>query len=209
MRVVFQFDGHLDRSGRLVHPPRWWIFRGAAVHFRPVVGYNTERVNGGPLRRTEAATACGVFVDGRKVAKGVNDDGGWLVRDRWSCQRLWVDDLPYTVEGRVWEDMGGREEDDTVIPSPCVMCGKKVWHINDPKGRGTAWAGSTRVLVSNAVHSAGDVVQFLYCNREGCNNEHVWTCVFCNVDVVGPACTGCGKARAEADRELPQFAEWR
>lgn len=194
-RVVFQFDGNK------YYPRRWWVFFGLKVAFNPCVAYGYERRNGGPARRTESTTICAVFIDGKKVAKGVNSDGGWLVNNRWCADRLYIDAQPYTLEGRSLP----ANFDDNKDSSPCIFCGKLVRHIN---GGGAAWAGSTR--------QGENVVHFLYCNAV-CGDKKrfqeihdaVWTCVHDSIDLVGDTCWICNKKRSEADRNLPEFLEYR
>jgi len=98
-------------------------------------------------------------------------------------------DTPWTLEGREWE--GDAESDSSL----CIFCGRQVWHINDPEGRGEAWAGGIK-------GQDGQTRMFLYCNRPFCNNEHVWTCKDCQVDNIGPTCHGCDGRRQDMDRAL-------
>jgi hypothetical protein len=167
LRVVFVNRG-FGLSGRRVRPPTYWVKCGERVEYR-------------------TARTVGLYLDDRRLAS-LHLGGDWMVkigRKEYWADHLYIDQLPYTLEGREW--VGGDN-----APALCIFCGKKVWHINDSKGRGTAWTCSVPGPPDRS---------YLYCNRSSCNNEHVWTCKVCHCDNLdGLPCYGCGGARCNLER---------
>jgi hypothetical protein len=183
MRVVFVSNG-LRTGGKRLRPPRYWVFRGPAVVFR----LDTREEFSGCLKVVVAGTTVGYWnpVSETWRVLGGRDVDGPGGRRVFEADRMYSDALPYTLEGREWDVI-------ETVPTPCVFCNKRVWHINDPKGRGTAWTLAAR--------AGGKGRQYLYCNRPNCNNEHVWTCVECNIDTVDRCCPECSGPRRTHDRE--------
>lgn len=152
-----------------------------------------------------------VFLDGKRVAWNNHLNQEWVVRvgrKELCCENLTIDNLPYTLEGREWpqggvDGAGKKVQDETLVAAPCISCGKRVWHINDPRGRGTAWA-CTLLVEGGQRDEAGhftrpEVRCYLYCNAPACGRG-VWECRKCCVDVVGGSCPSCGKAEAQCRR---------
>lgn len=171
IRVVFFYSGYCRITKKRTRPDRWWVFFG-------------ERLETKFNRKHE--TDC-LYLDGKLLAVPAAE--GFTLAGKWSVKAMWVDSLAYTLEGRAWVDSPAKGGVDDVT-APCIFCGKTEKHIN---GGGNAWfCGHV---------DAKDVVTYhLYCNTVQCNNEHVWQCRNCAVDVVGDRCHECKGKRAEVAR---------